>query len=317
MTFRALPRCLFIASLFLVGAGCEEIVEPQLEVPGGFDPTRWDPGPEPPLAPGEVLPDGVRFGLTPFYSRDIQAENAAPVVRYLGEELQMPVELVIPETYSAIIESLERREVDVAQISPFTCVQARSRIPELELIATAVAQGTTSYASYLVTRQDSAINSLSDARDKRIAFVDPSSGSGFLYPMLYFKNHQIDPDAFFSEVVMAGSHDKALGSLLSQRVELATVSSDTLVSNRAVGPGGQVRILANLGRIPYDCIAVHPGVPALLRHRLKRAFLKLSIHHRRGRETLVDYNLTNGFMPVPDNHYDSVHDAWLAVESDR
>jgi phosphonate transport system substrate-binding protein len=311
---RGLFGCLALTLLVGLGA-CRQTVEPQLDAPGGFDPTRWDPGPEPVLAPGEVLPDQLRFGLTPFYSKDIQAENAAPLIRYLAEELNMPVELVIPESYTGIIDLLQRDEVDVAQISPFTCVQARSRIPDLEIIATAVAQGTTSYASYLVTRQDTPIEKLDDGRGKRIAFVDPSSGSGFLYPMLFFKNLQIEPETYFSEVFMAGSHDKALGALLTGRVDLATVSSDTLVSNRSVGPGGNVRILANLGRIPYDCIAVRPGIPALLRHRLTRTFLGLSIHHRRGRETLVDYNLTNGFMPVPEDHYDSVRDAWLAVES--
>src|SRR5437762_13662578 len=57
-------------------------------------------------------------------------------------------------------------------------------------------------------------------RGKTIAFVDPASTSGYVYPMVLLMRRGLgrnrDPKTFFREVVFAGSHDAGMRALRSE-----------------------------------------------------------------------------------------------------
>ena len=114
---------------------------------------------------------------------------------------------------------------------------------------------------------------------------------------------------------LGGSLATAVGEIsgFSYAGDLRDIASDILA---AVGLGGPIRILAKPGRIPYDAIAVRKTMDPQLVWRLRKAFLSLSIHSPEGRAVLEDYNLINGFMPVPAGHYDAVK-GWAESEAKR
>ncbi len=74
------------------------------------------------------------------------------------------------------------------------------------------------------------IQNLEELRGRTIAFVDPASSSGYIYPMVMLIKRGLikdrDPKTFFKEVHFAGSHDAALLALLIRDVD-ATASFDT------------------------------------------------------------------------------------------
>lgn len=295
----ALP--LFGALLF--AACAEEGPLPFEREQGGFDPVRYDAGTEPPL--DGALPDVVRFGITPFYTAERQRRMLERMQRYLEDALGARVEPVIGDDYLASVEQLARGELDVAQLSPYACIVVEKRVPELDFVATAIAQGASTYASYLVVRRDDAIVSVEDARGKRLGLTERLSTSGYLYPRAWLKERGLDAERDF-QLSLHGQHDALLRALLAGEVDVAAISSDTLVTHRALGLGSPVRIIAKMGRIPYDCVVARRALPAALKHRIRKAFLSLSIHSERGRFVLEDYNLINGFMPIPEGHYDEV-----------
>ena len=302
-------RLLVFTVVLFQFAGCTEQVakEQQLtQVNGGFDPTRYVPDALTPLKTNEVLPDSISFSMTPYFSKEVHRTIVTPIAQHLEKHLNITVKIKEAENYQDLIEETINGSVDVALISPLAFVLAKEKNPQLDLLAAVVAQGTTTYSGYLVTPSKSDIYTIEDARHKKLALVDPVSTSGSLFPLLFFQQQNIDIDTYFSQTVFSGTHDKALGLIRRKEVDLAAVSSDTLVGYNALGPGGFARIVAKTGRAPYDALVANAKLPKKIREQIKTIFLRLSIHTQEGRAILAKKNLLSGFIPVTEAHYETV-----------
>jgi phosphonate transport system substrate-binding protein len=294
----------FVAAVIVSLAVCA--CEPRplsiaLEGPPPFDPTRVDVD----VPDAGVMPDRLVFAVTPFFSPVRQEPLLLRLGAYLTEKTGVPVTAHVTESYEAAVIALERGEADVSLLSPFSYVRAQERIKGLVPLATAVAQGSTTYASYLVVMRASGIETVSDVRQKRVGLVDKLSTSGHVLPRAWLLAHGIDIDRDVT-ITWHGSHDAVLAALKRGEIDVAALSSDTLVNDDAIGLAGPVRILAKTGRVPYDAVVARPGLSPRAVALLRRAFLTLSIHDEAGRAVLKDESLINGFMPISPGHYDDV-----------
>ena len=307
----SLWRALLLGAL-LSSSGCVDDGPLQIEREGSaaFNPTQFDAGALPPPPQGA----SIRFGMTPFYSPKRQERMLVKMRAYLTEAVGVPVKTVVFKDYDACVRALEEGTLDVAQLSPFTFVNAKKRGVKMWPFATTVAQGTPTYSSYLVVRRDSPIRSLEDAKGKRLGFVDWWSTSGHLYPRFFLQERGFSVEKDFKTVFL-GQHDRVLQALLDGEIDIAAVSSDTVVSAKVMGISGPVRILAKPGRIPYDALVTRADLDPALKRRVRAAFLKLSVHTARGQRVLEDYNLINGFMPIPPGHFHEVEERANALKA--
>lgn len=299
----ALARRVLLVGLLALGlCACEDTRPPMLDGHGGFDPTRFDAGPLPALSTAEKTAP-LPFATTPIYAADARQTGTTPLHGYLERHVGVPVPAVFPTSYGDTVDRFARGELGIAQLSPLAFVTAEARTPGTTCLATMVAQGTTSYAGYIIARADGPVQSVADLKGRRFGFVDKHSASGHLFPRLWLARHGYDPEMTFGEVTYVGSQDRAVDAVLRGDVDAAAVASDVLVAQRATGPGARLRILANTGRIPYDCLAAHPSVPKAVQDRVRAAILKLSVHSAEGRRVLGPGALTSGWVPVPPGHY--------------
>ena len=304
-----LRYCALGFSLCLLYLGCIETKQQNqalTQVNGGFDPTRYSPAKVTPLKANEALPESISFSMTPYFSIEVHRNIVKPIAAHLEKHLNIPIVVKEAENYRDLIDDTIKGDVDVALISPLAFVLAKEENPKLDLLAAVVAQGTTTYSGYLVTPSQSNIFSINDAQGKKLALVDPVSTSGSLFPLLFFQQQKINVDNFFEKVTFAGTHDKALALIRDRKVDIAAVSSDTLVAYNALGPGGFARIVAKTGRAPYDALVANPKLPKKIREDIKTIFLRLSIHTQEGRAILSKKNLLSGFIPITDSHYETV-----------
>lgn len=305
-------RLWHISGVLLTLMGLSACFEPTYEAPdfsnisGGFDPTRYEPPPSPPIKSSDEIPTQITFSMTPYFSPEVHRSIVTPIAQHLEKHLSIPVVIKEAKTYRDLVDYTIKGEVDVALISPLAFVLAKEENPNIDLLAAVVAQGTTTYSGYLVTPTQSGIVTIADAKNKRLALVDPVSTSGSLFPKLFFQQQNIIPETFFSKIIYTGTHDKALDLIKEKKIDIAAVSSDTLVGYNALGPGGFARIVANTGRAPYDALVARSDLPQWLRDYIKTIFLRLSIHTQEGRAILSNMNLLSGFIPVDESHYETV-----------
>ena len=131
----------------------------------------------------------IRIGLTPVIL-DNRIGFLRNWARWLGRELQHPVEFTQRAKYQDIMDLLERGQLDAAWICGYPYVR---NMDTLELLAVPVYRGKPLYRSYIIAHvHNKEIMKLSDMRGKVFAFSDPLSNSGYLYPV--YRLHQLFPN---------------------------------------------------------------------------------------------------------------------------
>ncbi len=261
------------------------------------------------------MPRPLRFGLVPVFRPEDMAAAYGPLAAYLGEQLGTVVELKISPSYEESIALVAEDGVDLVQLSPLAYVKAKERTPSLQLLATNISEGSSSYSGYLLTRAKDNIRSLDELRGKRIGFVDEASASGYLLAYGFLLDHGIDPSTFFSERLMTRRHDLVISELIEGKHDVAATFSGALLNAEANGLDiYQVEIVAKTGRIPYDAWCVSGKLTPVVRARIRDVLLSLSTRTKEGRDRLAPLKSINAFTQAEDSAYDEIRRVKRVVE---
>jgi phosphonate transport system substrate-binding protein len=134
----------------------------------------------------------------------------------------VPVRVTVASDYAAVIEALRNRTADLAFVHPGGYVLA-SREAKATIVVRNLWHGKSSFTSRIFVLKESGIKSVEELRGRTIAFVDPASSSGYIYPMVLLIQRGLvknrDPKTFFKEVVFSGAHDASMRALLNGHVD--------------------------------------------------------------------------------------------------
>jgi phosphonate transport system substrate-binding protein len=251
----------------------------------------------------------LTVALTPSQSPTALQQTGEEFGAALSRLLKMPVKVYVASDYAAVIEALRSRTADLAFLHTVGYVLANQEA-KATLLAKDVWHGKTSYTSRIYVRKESGIKSLEELRGKTIAFVDPTSSSGYVYPMVMLiekglvKNR--DPKTFFKDALFAGSHDAALLALLSQKVDAA--ASFDLAREQYLKDKPRIEALtwvAETPPIPEAGIAARQGLDPALAKRVFDALLALNAPEYK--PLLKKLYSIDGFTdPGPDSDFDVV-----------
>ncbi|RLB57679.1 MAG: hypothetical protein DRI34_07155 [Deltaproteobacteria bacterium] len=256
------------------------------------------------------------FGMTPIVGVEATRQRFQPLVRLLGSKLGRPLQLQVADSYRALIDDMVAGRIDLAKLSPLSYVRARRRSRAIELLATQVANGSTSYSSYLVSVAERRIRPLAEWRSARLCFADPDSTSGYLLPADYLLARGINPFEHFAAVEFAGNHRACLEGLFADRYDLVATFSGAIRDARQAGlPVGELVIVAKAGRIPYDAYCARADLPASLKQALRQALLSINTLDRQGRRALEPTLGINGWITGNDTAYDRLRQVEERVRS--
>jgi phosphonate transport system substrate-binding protein len=253
----------------------------------------------------------VTLALTP--SRDPMAlqEAGDAFAKVLTRLSGVQVRAIVTSDYAGVVEALRSRRVDLAFVHPVGYVLA-NREAGCQILVRDVWQGKTAYTARFYVRKTSGIAKLEDLRGKTVAFVDPASSSGYIYPMVLLIKRGLvrdrDPKTFFKDALFAGTHESALRSVLHGRVD-AAASFDKAPEIHLKEPAliGQLAFVGETPEIPEAGICARPGLPAEMLARLKRALLSIKgPEHAAVLKQIYDID---GFIEAADRDYEPVRDA--------
>lgn len=233
----------------------------------------------------------------------------------LGRLLGMPVKVTVASDYAAVVEALRNRTADLAFTHPGGYVLA-SREAKATIVAKNLWHGKSTFTSRIFVRKDGGARQLEDLRGKTIAFVDPTSSSGYIYPMALLIERGLvknrDPRSFFREVVFAGAHDAAMRALLNGHVD-AIASFDLAREQYLKDPAERERIvfIAETPAIPEAGIAARDGLDPQTFARVRAALI--SIRGPAYADLLKRLYDIDGFEPAEDREYDPVRAAFELV----
>jgi phosphonate transport system substrate-binding protein len=209
----------------------------------------------------------LKMGLIPADDSEEMLRNYEPIRAYLSAELDMPVEIQVTSDYTAAIEAMRAKHIDMAWFGPFSYILAAD-VAGAEAIVNGVKEstGSATYKSVIIVNAESGIETLEDLKGKSFAFVDPASTSGNLIPRKMLIENDIDPDADFSTSYFAGTHNAVQYAIANGKVD-AGASGDN-VYKRMVESG---EISADVNKIIYESEPI-PGSPIVVRGDLPAEF---------------------------------------------
>jgi phosphonate transport system substrate-binding protein len=229
----------------------------------------------------------------------------------LGKKLGLSIKIYMPTDYVGVVEALRNKTADIAFVHPAGYVFA-NREAKAQIVAVDVWHGKTSYTSRIFVRKDSGFKSLEDLRGKTIAFADPASTSGYVYPMVLLMKKGLvknrDPKTFFKEAMFAGTHEAALLALLNGSVD--AVASFDLAPQQYLKEKERVdrlTFLAETDPIPEAGMVVREGLDPALVKKLQETLMAFNAPEYR--PILKDFYGIDGFAPAKDSDYNSVRDA--------
>ncbi|MEQ1723898.1 MAG: phosphate/phosphite/phosphonate ABC transporter substrate-binding protein, partial [Pseudobdellovibrio sp.] len=166
----------------------------------------------------------ITIGMLPGGDPVVIEKESFILADKLQNKIGQPVQVYISKNYSAMIEALKSKKVDLAILSAMTYVAAEKETNVKVLLKKTWSNGAF-YYSAIVTRADSKIKTIKELKNKKIAFVDEKSTSGYIYPQVYLRKKSIS-EKDFKSVVFSGNHAASVEMLESGKVDAIAVFSD-------------------------------------------------------------------------------------------
>ena len=275
----------------------------QTEVAGNVDLSNLQPLPTP--EGFETIP--LRVAVAAVISPEGTVQSYSPLLNYLEDKLNRPIELVQRRTYLEVNDLIEHGEVDVAFVCTSAYVEGHDTFG-LELLVVPQVDGKTTYNSVLIVPSSSKAQSMSDLRDKVFAFTDPISLSGRVYPTYMVDQLGFTPEVYFSSKFFTYSHDEAIRAVANGLADGAAV--DSLVFEFALvrDPtlAEKVRLIHRSPDFGIPPVVFSPFTRPQVKADLQSLFLEMS-NDPNAQEALTSIGVQR-FVVIEDSAYDGVRE---------
>jgi len=285
-----------------------------------FEPQGWVDLGTPAQSSHPVLPTQpsdehvLRVAVAPV----ISPERALGVYRefadYLGARLGRQAVLIQRDSYAEINEVIRFGRCELALVCTYAFVMGE-RDFDMQALVVPQVNGATTYHSLILVPRNSEARSLLDLRAKRFASADLLSNSGWLYPAVWLMERGEDPDTFFGEHMITGSHDRSVTAVVSGFADGAAV--DSLVYDQMVAEdptiAQKLRIVFTSPPFGMPPVVVPRQLKAELRDQIKMALLHMH-EDASGREILKRLHIERFVVPEP-GMFDSVREAAVKWKS--
>jgi phosphonate transport system substrate-binding protein len=247
------------------------------------------------------------------------APNMLPVYEFivaaLGRELHCSAELVV----GASFDQFGNGEIDAGFICGLPYVQLKQQsLAPVELLAAPVIRGDRYagrpiYFSDVIVQRDSPVRTFADLRGRSWAYNDRESHSGYNVT----RHHLVtmgETRGFFSRVVEAGFHQRAMRMVAGGEVEAAAIDSQVLAIELRDHPdlARELRVIEVLGPSTIQPLVAARNLSSDVKAALRTALLRLgddlAAREEPGR------GFVERFVPVTDEDYDDIRGMLSAAE---
>lgn len=258
-------------------------------------------------APARAQSAPLRLAFIPQENPEKLLGDIKAITRWLSQEVGVPVEGFVTIDHAAAVEALRNGDADISFMGALPFVLAEAQIGAVPLLSEVYRDAPT-YTGRVFVRRDSGIATLADLRGRDIAFADPISESGYLYPLAEFERAGLiagpeDAEAFFGRVFFAGGYQQAMQAMAEGLVDAAGASqyADLLL---APDQQSQVIWIAESEPIPSHLVIARPGLDLQVQESFVTAMLRLNAPEHRA--MLRHLYGPDGYVPADAAAFDGV-----------
>jgi phosphonate transport system substrate-binding protein len=253
--------------------------------------------------------EGLTLAFIPQESPDKLLGDIEAITSWLSAEMDLQVKGFVTFDHAAAVEALRNGDADISFMGALPFVLAEAEIGAVPLLSE-VYRGAPSYSGRVFVRRDSGIKTLDDLRGRDIAFADPISESGYLYPLDLFVQAGLfaSPDladTFFGRKFFAGGYQQAMQAMAEGLVDAAGASqyADLLLTPEQQA---EVTWIAESEPIPSHVVIARPGLADGVTDRFTEVMLSLNAPENR--HLLAYLYGPDGYVAAETSRYDGVRE---------
>ena len=242
-----------------------------------------------------------------YENPDQLVDDVRPVVRYLEGQLNRKIRYFVATDYAGVVEALRNQTADMGFMGPLQYVLTHDQSGAYPILGE-IYNGKATYTSKIFVRRDSGIKKVEQLKDRTMAFVDPISSSGYMYPLDIFMTQGLikskeDAERFFKKIYFAGGDQAAISAVFNKFVDAAGVGE---YAYNLISPEvrDEVISIATSRPIPSHCVVVRKGLNPRDVQALQGALLALN--KGKDRQLLKHLYNVDGYVKVTDADYESV-----------
>ena len=262
----------------------------------------------------------IKIFIIPSADVGVIASAGRDLVKELESLTPYKYTVAVPNSYVAVVEALGSKRADFAFFGTFPYLMAHEKYG-VEALLIIGRHGLFTYRSQFVARADSDIKSLNDLNGKKLAFVDPSSTSGYILPSYELKKKKIKP----SETIFAQRHDNVITMIYQKQVDAgATFYSSPvkgkmqdarrLVVTQYPNVENEIKIIQLSEEIPNEPFVVRKGVSNEIKAAITKAFSQ-SIKGVKGQSIFHKLGGITGFRKATNKDYEKIRTVLAATNS--
>ncbi|TAX79075.1 phosphonate ABC transporter substrate-binding protein [Rhizobium ruizarguesonis] len=173
-----------------------------------------------------------RIGILGGENETDRLRNYACLADHLKQEFGFEKVSLFPAAdYDGVIQGLLGGTLDFAELgaSGYAAVYIKDSKAVTPILTTQQKDGSTGYYSIGLALKSSGINSIKDAKGKKLGYADPDSTSGYLVPLTQIpKDTGMPNDKFFASTQFNGGHENNLLAAYDGKVDIAVDDSSGL-----------------------------------------------------------------------------------------
>lgn len=238
---------------------------------------------------------GPSFVIALLPGRNVfqQKEQYNALAAYLSKFTGMNITTKLFDSYASIYREMKEGRADAAVLGGLSYVVINSKIPLEPLARPYMKDGTSTYSAVIFTAKNSGINAdVSTWKDKRIALVNKSSYSGYVFPLWYLnKNGVKDLLSYFRSVNYTGSADSSITAVFEGQTDIGCSSKrrfdDLIKKNPPMRR--KLTVIVNSPSLPSNTFVMKRSENDALKKKIKAALLDMD-KTPEGREALSALN---------------------------
>lgn len=233
----------------------------------------------------------IKIGLLPYLSPDLLMSRYAPLIEYLGKELDLKP---IPETapnFPTYVKRASKHKYDLYVTAPHFAALAEKKHGYKR-----IAKLTRELDGAMIVRRDSDLTSIEQLSGKKLATPDRLAIITILGE-LALQKHGIEPSKDL-QIVSAPSHNTALLEVIAKRADAAVVSAAVYESMKP-HLKRQLRLIFSTQKVPHMMFLANPNISDSQYDQLKDAVLKYT-----AKGAGKDFFKESGYIdiaPITDN----------------
>lgn len=256
----------------------------------------------------------IKIFFTPSVDAKRISTNVKPLVDFLEKETGYYFATAIPASFIAVVEAFGTGKADIASINTFSYLMANAKYGAQAKLRVVREGNQTSYRGQFIARYDSGINTIQDINGKKMAYVDPSSTSGYILPKAMLDKLGIKP----SETVFAMRHDNVVTMVYQGQVDAgatyyappdsstgAIMDARMRVEKQFPDVAKKVKIIGFTQDIPNDPWVFRKDMPEDMKEKIIEALLKF-VKTKAGKKALFDIYDITGLVRTKDSDYDAL-----------